>query len=115
MPLSKNKLKKFRKHIASFLLLALALFITPHELLHELVDHTDDCDIQANQSEGNTISALHQHCDVLQLASPPLHFSIHNFSFSFAQLSTILNIPSIENYHFSSSAILFLRGPPDLT
>lgn len=105
-------MQNFKKYIATFLLLALAIFITPHELLHELVDHTDDCDIHACQSDGDVLSIIHQHCDVLQLASPPLHYSLHNFSFSITQLSTILYFSGIENYYFSTSAILFLRGPP---
>ena len=96
-------------------MLALTFFITPHELVHSLVDHTDNCDIHPAQTEGNTISSLHQHCDVLQLASPPLYLSIHNFSFSFTRLSGNLNFSEIENYYFSSSSILFLRGPPALT
>lgn len=103
----------FKKHIATFLLLALAIFITPHEFLHELVDHTDDCDIHACQTDGDVLSILHQHCDVLQLASPPLHCSLHNFSFSLSQQSTINYFSEIENYYFSDSAILFLRGPPN--
>ena len=81
-------MRKFKKHIASFLLLAMALFITPHELLHELVDHSDNCDVHPSLTYGETISSLHQHCDILQLASPPLHQTIHNYSFSFEQLSS---------------------------
>ena len=105
-------MQNFKKYIATFLLLALAIFITPHELLHELVDHMDDCDIHVSHTEGDALSILHQHCDVLQLASPPLHFSLHNFSFAISQQSTINYFSEIENYYFSNSAILFLRGPP---
>jgi hypothetical protein len=97
------------------LLAALSLFITPKELLHEFTKHADSVDVICHNECSQHVETEHQHCDVLQLSSPPLHLSVNTFSFSHDELLSVQSFENTGSYHFSSSAFLFFRGPPAIS
>src|SRR5689334_731899 len=106
---------KFRTCISFLLLAALSLFITPKELLHELSKHDDTVDVVCHNECSTHVETEHQHCDVLQLSSPPLYNSVTDFSFSSDKLSCLQSFESTSSYHFSCSPFLFFRGPPAIS
>jgi hypothetical protein len=108
-------LKKFRATISFLLLAALSVFITPKELLHEFSKHDDTVDAVCHNACATHVETEHQHCDVLQLSSPPLYLSVNSFSFSPDKLACISSFESTSSYHFSCSPFLFFRGPPAIS
>jgi hypothetical protein len=107
-------LKKLRIHLSFLLLAALSLFITPKELLHAHSGHEDTTDVACHDACATHFENEHEHCDVLQLSSPPLYFSVSDFSFSFDKLVCNQPVENTGSYHSSVSAFLFFRGPPAL-
>ncbi len=53
------------------LLGAASLFVFPPQLLHEFACHADSIDSHQCGTEETTVSAQHQHCDILQLFFSP--------------------------------------------
>ncbi|MBK5286455.1 MAG: hypothetical protein JJE25_13735 [Bacteroidia bacterium] len=105
-------MKNFRKHISVVLLAAFSFLVAPNELLHEFLSHHDTEDVTCTDVCEHHISIQHQHCDVLQLTTPPFNHTLNNFSFSSGGLLCALSFESTSSYHFSSSPFLFFRGPP---
>ncbi len=108
-----NKLL-FRKFIAYFLFATVSLFITPTELIHELIHHDDTCDVMTHDKASHHVGELHQHCEMLQFSAPPFLNTENNFFFF---SSTLISVQPVENtigYQFSSSPFLFFRGPPSV-
>lgn len=62
---------RFRKYIAALLLVIFGMLILPKELWHEIqaVQHADTTDIHCDCNIPH-LDVQHQHCEVLQLASP---------------------------------------------
>jgi len=108
-------LKIFQKNIARLLLVVLSVYFSPKELLHEFTHHEDSTDVTCHHSCKHHLEREHQHCDILQLSTPPLYHHVHNFSFlvSFA----VIHQPAVPavGYKNSFSASVFLRGPPALS
>jgi hypothetical protein len=89
-----------------------SLIVGPKELAHEFLSHHDTEDVHCMDVCKEHFSERHQHCDVLQLTTPPLYLSVDNFSFSFTTLSCTYQVESTGGYQYNSSAFLFYRGPP---
>ena len=109
-----SRMKNFRIPVSIILLAALSLFFAQKDLLHELLRHHDTEDFTCTDFCDHHFSSVHQHCDVLQLAAPPFHPQLNNFSFSSFDLLCVISFESKSSYHFSSSPFLFFRGPPAL-
>ncbi len=107
-------MKSFRIHISVILLASLSLFLAPKELLHEFLNHHDTEDKVCTDACAQHFSKPHQHCEVLQLVTPPFHQAVNNFSFASSELFCVISVESKSSYHFSSSPFLFFRGPPAL-
>jgi hypothetical protein len=103
-----------QKLIAAFLLAAVSLFVSPKELIHEFFHHEESMDITHADDCSGHLSAEHQHCDVLQLTTPPLFHHVINYSFSTPVLLFNLQVHIASSFHFVSSPFLFFRGPPSL-
>jgi hypothetical protein len=104
----------FQKFITFFLLAVLSFFITPKELIHEFHHHEDSTDVVCMDDCKDHIGNQHQHCDILQLTTPPLYhhvaaFSFHSVSFSFSFL-----LKNTAAYIADPIHTFFLRGPPSL-
>ena len=108
------RMKNFRKHISIILLAAISLFLAPKSLLHEFLNHQDTEDFVCTETCGHHLSNEHQHCDVLQLSTPPFYNHLNNISFSSTELLCVISFESKSSYHFSSSPFLFFRGPPSV-
>jgi hypothetical protein len=106
-------LSRFNKHISVFLLLVSSLFTVPKELLHELSFHKDTIDhCYANPTGAFAVSAIHHHCDILEVFVQPYHASDEALLFS--QTAKI-----ISQYSFNAPSVSFetvdsfeIRGPP---
>jgi hypothetical protein len=105
-------MKNFRRHISLILLAAFSLFLAPKELLHEFANHHDTEDKVCTDACTHHLSKPHQHCEILQLVTPPFHQALSNFSFASSELLCFLSVESTSGYHFSGSPFLFFRGPP---
>src|SRR5258708_6987932 len=108
-------MKSFRGHISLLLLSAFSFFIVPQDLLHELCGHEDTRDIVCTDACLHHLSKPHQHCEVLQLTTPPFHQALNNFSFASFELLCIVSVESTRPYHYSCSPFLFFRGPPSVS
>src|SRR5437870_2217339 len=100
---------KVYKKILSFLLLAaLGLAISPKELLHELSHHQDTKDIICNASCNKHLSNRHQHCDVLQLTTPPL--LVTSMQQQYVVLPAVISFYCFfaSNYYLSCFSLSFL-------
>jgi hypothetical protein len=107
-------LQRTRKYIALLLLAVFGFLLTPHELLHACVEHTDTCDVVLHSGSETLVSSLHQHCDVLQLATTTLYHTIAQFTFSVSAVAATYYLYDYHKYFFSTSPFQFLRGPPAL-
>jgi hypothetical protein len=90
------------------------VLLAPKELVHEFLSHHDTEDVVCAGVCKEHFSELHQHCDVLQLTTPPLYLAVNNFSFSFDKVVCISSTESTSGYQFYSSPFLFFRGPPSV-
>jgi len=104
-----------RKIISLFMLTALSLFISPKELIHEFLNHHDTADFTCTDSCKDHVSDLHQHCDVLQLSSPPLYHHVGIFLIKFISLPFYYNEKNTTSYYSPFAFSFYLRGPPSLT
>ena len=103
----------FQKIIALFLLAVISFFITPKEFIHEL-HHKDTTDDICKDACKDHIGNVHEHCDVLQLNSPPLYHCETVFSFHFISLSFSFLVENTEAYVAQSAFSFYLRGPPTI-
>ncbi len=103
-----------RYFLNGLLPLLFSFYLVPGPLLHELLDHRDDCDTHIECQDVTGISKAHKHCELLQMESPVL-FALIVYHPSFSKHSifrpAVLEICSIE---FSCLTISTLRGPPCL-
>jgi hypothetical protein len=103
----------FQKITGLFLLAVISFFITPKELIHEL-HHDDTIDAVCMDACKDHISAVHQHCDVLQLTTPPLYHQLLVFSFNFESFPFTFLIKSGTTYFTDCVFSFYLRGPPSV-
>src|SRR5262245_46376118 len=92
-----------RTYIAFFLLAAISLYVAPKDLLHELGGHQHTEDVICTDTCAHHVSKAHHHCDCLQLSSPPLYHSVHNFSFILSELLCLQPVENVTGYSFSLS------------
>ena len=105
-------LRKFNKYLALFLLAISSLFVLPKEIVHEFCDHHDTEDVAYAINHDISISAEHQHCEVLQIFYQPYSAFVVEYDFTTIVQDAILNTfyhPDLSSVVFSSPDI---RGPP---
>jgi hypothetical protein len=98
--------------ISLFLLAAFSLVVVPKEMLHGFTHHEDSADRVCVDYCRHHIEEEHQHCEVLQLSSPPFYKTVNQFYFSFEKILCIQSFECESSFHFSLSPFLFFRGPP---
>jgi hypothetical protein len=103
----------FQKYISVFLLAVISFFIVPKELIHEF-HHRDTEDILCMDACKDHVSNVHDHCDVLQLNTPPLHHHVTGFSFHVVSLPFSFLIKNTTTYIADRAFSFYLRGPPTL-
>ena len=102
----------FKRHISFFLIIVLSVLIIPKESLHELTDHHDTIDACFNHGENNQIGNNHQHCDVLQLNTPPLFSFFNTFLIHVSSVKFSFNVSNDNFYLANHFNLHYLRGPP---
>jgi hypothetical protein len=105
-------MKRVTKSTAAFFFLLFLFSSAPKELVHEFFHDHESADVICNDESGDHLSIQHQHCELLQLTSPPLFFSVHDFSLAGHTLLTVQACEVICEHRFSFSPFLFFRGPP---
>lgn len=107
-------MKQFKKYIALFLLLVIALVLVPKELIHCLSAHSDTEDVRSVPAAASSFETQHQHCEFLKLNVP-----LYCFDYKYLRIS--LPIKFFQFAGFISQATvplsiqqLNLRGPPTL-
>jgi len=108
-------MKQFRQITSHILLLVFLFASAPKELLHEFFHEHESKDFICNDSCGDHLTVLHEHCELLQLTHPPLYFSLQTFSFTADEIINIQPCAGTSDYQFFSSPFLFFRGPPSLS
>jgi len=103
----------FQKLIALFLLAVISFFITPKEFIHEL-HHEDTTDAVCMDACKDHIGNAHEHCDVLQLTTPPLYHAETVFSFHFISLAFSFLVKNTATYVAEPAFSFHLRGPPSI-
>ncbi len=106
--------RTFQKSIALFLLAVISFFITPKELIHELHHHEDSMDVLCMDACKDHVSEQHQHCDVLQLTTPPLYHHVASFSFNVVSIPFSFLVKSTTSYVADRAFSFYLRGPPEI-
>ena len=99
---------------AYILLVAVSFFFAPKELIHDFLHHEDTADLITHNPSDQNVEKLHEHCDLDQYSVPPLFHETNHFSFSSSILLCIQSVEPTSSYHFSTSAFLFFRGPPEI-
>jgi hypothetical protein len=108
-------MKNFRQHISILLLAAVSLFVSPHDFLHELLEHHETSDELCVEGCGPHIGKEHHHCDCPQLSAPPFYHAPEKFTFSSSEKEETLTVHATSVYHFTFSRCIFLRGPPAIS
>jgi hypothetical protein len=103
----------FQKYISVFLFAVISIFIIPKELIHEF-HHRDTVDVLCMDDCKDHVSSLHDHCDVLQLNTPPLYHHVTGFSFLVVSLPFSFLIKNTATYIADRAFSFYLRGPPAL-
>ena len=103
----------FQKHISVFLLAVISFFIVPKELIHEF-HHHDTVDAICMDDCKDYISNIHEHCDALQLNTPPLYHHVADFSFHFVSLPFSFLVKNTSADIANRAFSFYLRGPPAL-
>lgn len=105
-------MERSRKYFSFILLLLLGSLILPKEFVHEFFHQEETCDVLCQPTDGPTLSPEHQHCDLLQLSSPPLYLSNFVFYFQLQFLEGFTPVYAVSGYTHQHSGQFFLRGPP---
>jgi hypothetical protein len=104
-------LTRFSKHISLILLLAFSVYVLPKELVHEFFHHDTEDAILTHGTE-TTVGNAHEHCDLLELNSPPFQQSVTAFTF-YVECCCFSYALQQDNFHPKDlTDRVYLRGPP---
>jgi hypothetical protein len=104
----------FQKYSTLFLLVVILFFITPGELIHGLHNHEDTVDAVCMDACKDQVSAEHEHCDALQLTTPPLYHHVGDFSFNITSITFSFLVKDASAYVAECTSAFYLRGPPSV-
>jgi len=103
--------KHFRKHISVVLLLAVSVFILPRPLIHEFFHHDTEDAIISHSGE-TAVGNAHEHCDLLELNSPPFQHNVTAFTFCVSFCNFTYAVLQDDFYCKGLATSQYLRGPP---
>jgi len=86
-------------------------YVLPKELIHEFFHH-DTVDMAILGDSGTSIGHAHQHCDLLQLTSPPFQYPVSSFSFYVSSFSFYYTVEQSNFPCKDLAANQYMRGPP---
>ncbi len=107
-------MKKYRKHIALYLLIALAPIIVPRVYFHAFVHHSESEHITCSSSESEQIGIEHEHCSLLHFSAPSIDTFVPDFAFDFTSYYKKIAFHFVSAKFSGVKNFSDLRGPPQI-